>query len=72
MIAKIGTVDSKFRFIVLAAKRTRQLQGGAQPMLTSPGKKFTQIAREEIRQGLVKYELTGEDQPKKKGKQKES
>jgi DNA-directed RNA polymerase omega subunit len=68
---RIGTVDSKFRFIVLAAKRTRQLQAGAHPSLNLPGKKFTQIAREEIRQGLVKYELVIEEQPKKKSKQKE-
>jgi DNA-directed RNA polymerase omega subunit len=68
---KIGTVDSKFRFIILAAKRTRQLQAGARPMIASQARKFTQVSREEIAQGLVKYDILPEDLPKKKGKNKD-
>jgi DNA-directed RNA polymerase subunit omega len=67
----IGNVDSKFRFIILAAKRTRQLQGGARPSLTPASKKFTRIAMEEVGRGTVKYEVLAEDVPKKKGKEKE-
>ena len=45
------------RFIVVAAKRARQLQGGARPFMPTSSKKATTIAMEEVRRGLIKYEL---------------
>jgi DNA-directed RNA polymerase subunit omega len=48
---------SMYRFIIVAAKRARQLQGGARPALPTSAKKATVIACEEVRRGLVKYEL---------------
>jgi DNA-directed RNA polymerase subunit omega len=45
------------RFIIVAAKRARQLQNGARPSLPTSSKKPTVIAMEEVRRGLVKYEL---------------
>ena len=45
------------RFIIVAAKRARQLQNGARPFLPTSSKKPTVIAMEEVRRGLVKYEL---------------
>jgi DNA-directed RNA polymerase subunit omega len=48
---------STYRFIIVAAKRARQLQGGARPMLPTSSKKATIIAAEEVRRGLVKYEI---------------
>jgi DNA-directed RNA polymerase subunit omega len=48
--------QSTYRFIVVAAKRARQLQGGARPFLPSSSKP-TVIAMEEVRRGLVKYEI---------------
>jgi DNA-directed RNA polymerase subunit omega len=51
--------QSTYRFIIVAAKRARQLQGGARPALPTSSKKATVIAAEEVRRGLVKYELTG-------------
>lgn len=50
---------SIYRFIIVAAKRARQLQNGARPSLPTTSKKPTVIAVEEVRRGLVKYELTG-------------
>lgn len=50
--------QSTYRFIIVAAKRARQLQGGARPSLPTSSKKATVIAAEEVRRGLVKYELT--------------
>ena len=52
--------QSTYRFIIVAAKRARQLQGGARPVLPTSSKKSTVIAMEEVRRGLVKYSLTGE------------
>ncbi|MGB7762955.1 MAG: DNA-directed RNA polymerase subunit omega [Bryobacteraceae bacterium] len=51
--------QSTYRFIIVAAKRARQLQGGARPVLPTSSKKSTIIAMEEVRRGLVKYSLTG-------------
>jgi len=44
--------QSTYRFIVVAAKRARQLQGGSRPHLPSSSKKPTVIAMEEVRRGL--------------------
>ena len=46
---------SAYRFIIVAAKRARQLQGGARPVLPTSSKKPTVIAMEEVRRGLVYY-----------------
>ena len=51
--------QSTYRFIIVAAKRARQLQGGARPFLPTSSKKPTVIAMEEVRRGLVKYEIPG-------------
>ena len=47
---------STYRFIIVAAKRARQLQSGARSFLPSTSKKPTVAAMEEVRRGLVKYE----------------
>jgi DNA-directed RNA polymerase subunit omega len=52
--------QSTYRFIIVAAKRARQLQGGARPVLPTSSKKPTVIAMEEVRRGLVKYGVAGE------------
>ncbi|MBI1791949.1 MAG: DNA-directed RNA polymerase subunit omega [Acidobacteria bacterium] len=51
------------RFIIVAAKRARQLQNGARPFLPTTSKKPTVIAMEEVRRGLVKYELLNKVPP---------
>jgi DNA-directed RNA polymerase subunit omega len=48
--------QSTYRWIIVAAKRARQLQGGARPFLPTTSKKPTVIAMEEARRGLVKWE----------------
>ena len=48
--------QSTYRWIIIAAKRARQLQGGARPFLPVTSKKSTVIAMEEVRRGLVKWE----------------
>jgi len=49
---------SAYRFIIVAAKRARQLQGGARSMLPTTSKKPTVAGMEEVRRGLVPYEDT--------------
>jgi DNA-directed RNA polymerase subunit omega len=48
---------STYRFIIVAAKRARQLQNGARPFLPTTSKKPTVTSMEEVRRGLVKYWL---------------
>jgi DNA-directed RNA polymerase subunit omega len=47
---------STYRFIIVAAKRARQLQNGARSFLPTSSKKPTVTSMEEVRRGLVKYE----------------
>jgi len=54
--------QSTYRFIIVSAKRARQIQGGARPFLPTTSKKPTIIAMEETRRGLVKYFLTGQEE----------
>jgi len=52
-----GNIDSKYRFIILAAKRAKQLLKGAKPKLESKSKNPIRIAQSEVRSGLVEYEI---------------
>jgi DNA-directed RNA polymerase subunit omega len=53
------TLDSKFRFILVAARRARQLQGGAKPLIQTPSKRPTRVAQQEVGAGLVPVEFAG-------------
>ena len=52
-----GDIDSKFRYVILAAMRAKQLLGGAKPRIKSKSKNLIRIAQEEVKQGLVDYEI---------------
>ncbi len=47
--------SSVYRFIIVAAKRARQLQSGQRSFLPGTSKKPTVGAMEEVRRGLVSY-----------------
>lgn len=49
-------VDSKYRLVMIAAKRAKQLSRGAQPLLTLKSVKPTYQALEEIASGKLGYE----------------
>ena len=55
-------VDSKYRLIILAAKRSKQLQRGARPRIDIDALKHknTRIALEEVMQGRVNFSKTGD------------
>ena len=46
---------STYRFIIVAAKRARQLQNGQRSVLPATNKKPTVLAMEEARRGLVPF-----------------
>lgn len=51
-------VDSKYRKILIAAKRSKQLQNGARPRVHLPNAKMTRVALAEIDRGLISFEFT--------------
>ena len=50
-------VDSKFRFITVAAQRAKQLQNGAKPRVESKTRKPTRVAIEEVLANAVSWEI---------------
>jgi len=55
-------IDSKYRLIILAAKRSKQLQRGARPRIDIDALKHknTRIALEEVMQGRVNFSKTND------------
>jgi len=51
-----NVIDSKYRMILMAAKRARQLQGGAKPLVHTAARKPTRVALEELKAGVLKFE----------------
>lgn len=49
----LDKVDNRFQLVMIAAKRTRELILGAEPMVEPEGDKPTVIALREIAEGLV-------------------
>ena len=57
-------VDSKYRLIILAAKRSKQLQRGATPRIEIDPQKHkpTRIALEEVIRGRVHFSIKEEEE----------
>lgn len=47
--------DSNYRYILVAARRARQLQSGAPPVIDTGSRKPCRIAQDEIKAGKVKW-----------------
>lgn len=56
-------VDSKFRFITVAAQRAKQLQNGAKPRVEMKSRKPTRVAMQEVLANAVSWELLSPDAP---------
>lgn len=57
---KEGQLDSRFRLVVMAAQRAKELAFGAKPKVETRSKKLTTIALEEAIADKLEF-LTGED-----------
>ena len=57
-----GKIDSKFRFVILASKRAKQILKGAKVKVRSKSKNPIRIAQIEMKEGLIDYEIL---QPKR-------
>jgi len=54
-------MDSKFRYILVAAERAKQLQNGARARLETKSRKPTYVAMQEVGQKLINFEITEEE-----------
>lgn len=52
-----GDIDSKFRYVIIASLRAKQLLKGAKPRIKSKTKNLIRIAQEEVKQGQIDYAL---------------
>ncbi len=52
--------DSNYRYVLVAARRARQLAGGAPPLVPTHARKVCKIAQEEIDAGKVQYIKPGQ------------
>lgn len=50
-------IDSKFRFVIIAAKRAKQLLNGAKPKVKSKSRNLIRVAQEEIEQGVIGFNI---------------
>ncbi|MFN7946780.1 MAG: DNA-directed RNA polymerase subunit omega [Blastocatellia bacterium] len=57
------TIDSKYRKILIAARRAKQIMKGARPRVEIQGAKPTRLALAEVDRGMVNFEI-------QKGKEK--
>jgi DNA-directed RNA polymerase subunit omega len=54
--------DSNFRYVLVAARRARQLQNGAEPLVSTQSSKACRVAQDEIAAGKITY-VKIEDKP---------
>jgi len=59
-------IDSKYRFVILAALRARQIQSGSAPLIDDEGRKATAVARQELVEKLVQFKIADQDKQLKK------
>lgn len=47
--------DSNYRYVLVTARRARQIQSGAKPLVETQSRKPCKIAQEEVQAGKVSY-----------------
>ncbi|HVH70996.1 MAG TPA: DNA-directed RNA polymerase subunit omega [Candidatus Dormibacteraeota bacterium] len=58
MTVQTKVPESQFAYVVLAARRARQIMAGAPPLLENPKtQKATRVACEELEQGLLEFDV---------------
>lgn len=56
-------IDSKFRFVLLAANRAEDMMQGALSKIDDPGRKPSRLAMDEIQGGLVEWDYGPAPEP---------
>ncbi|NLT66497.1 MAG: DNA-directed RNA polymerase subunit omega [Acidobacteria bacterium] len=57
------SIGSKYRFIIIAAERAKQLQNNAKPKIKTRSTKPAHIAMKELEQDLISFEMTPAIEP---------
>jgi len=57
-------IGSKYRFIIIAAERAKQLQNGAKAKMKTRSTKPSHIAMREVEGDLIDFEIVPEPAPK--------
>ncbi len=60
-------IGSKYRFIIIAAERAKQLQNRAKPKVKIKSTKPAHIAMKEVEDGLIGFEITQVQEPAQEG-----
>ncbi len=60
-------IGSKYRFIILAAERAKQLQNNAKPKIKTRSTKPAYIAMRELEQDLISFEMPPAVEPSSQG-----
>ncbi len=55
-------IGSKYRFIIIAAERAKQLQNNARPKIKTKSTKPAHIAMREVEEGLISFEIVQSEQ----------
>lgn len=66
MTVRNDAPESQFAYVVVAARRARQLMAGAPPLVDNPqSRQPTRVAQQELNRGLLQYDAPsgpGEDE----------
>jgi DNA-directed RNA polymerase omega subunit len=58
MVQQTRAPESRFAYVVVAARRARQLMSGAPPMVVNPhSQKPTRVAMEELQGGTLEFDI---------------
>lgn len=60
---KAEIVENKYRKVLIATQRAKQIRRGAHPLVNLPGAKPIRVALEEVDQGLIAFEIEPEVKP---------
>jgi len=68
-LKEFSEIDSKFRYVIVAALRAKELLNGAKPKLESSSKNLIRVAQEEVNSSLIEYRLVEPGQDLDRGKE---
>jgi DNA-directed RNA polymerase omega subunit len=54
---QFGKIDSKFRYVIVAAKRAKQLLRGAKPKVKAKTRNPIRLAQIEVKEGAIEFEI---------------
>ena len=71
MTALRDAPESQFAYVVVVARRARQLMIGGRPLVDNPrSRKTSRIAEEELLSGMLEYELPEISEEEEKGRRR--